>query len=114
LDWDQLINYALRVQSQVLVQRLGYLTDLLDIPLAPTMRDQLLGGIGKSTPYLGRIGQWGAGGAYDNIWRIVDNIPRQELLSELRFFDRFSLSKKILVTELEHKSAAFESCTQTS
>ncbi len=84
LDWDQLVNYALRVQSQALVQRLGYLTDLLDIPLAPIIREQLLGGIGKSTSYLGRIGQWGTGGAYDTIWRVVDNIPRRELLSELK------------------------------
>jgi predicted transcriptional regulator of viral defense system len=83
LDWDQLVNYALRVQSQSLVQRLGYLADLLDVPLVSAARERLLGGIGKSTPYLGRTGQWGTGGDYDATWRVVDNVPRRELFSEI-------------------------------
>lgn len=83
LDWSRLANYAIRIQSQSLVQRLGYLVDFFDIPIPSTIRDQLLEKVGKSTPYLGRTGQWGTGGDYDATWRIVDNVPRRELLSEV-------------------------------
>ncbi|MGD8969249.1 MAG: type IV toxin-antitoxin system AbiEi family antitoxin [Anaerolineae bacterium] len=83
LDWDRLVNYALRFESQALVQRLGYLADLLEIPLGSSLRDRLLAGVGKSTPYLGKTGQWGTGGDYDATWQIVDNVPRRELLGEI-------------------------------
>jgi predicted transcriptional regulator of viral defense system len=82
LDWSRLADYALRFRSQALVQRLGYLADLLQLPLEAPVRDRLLAGTGKSTPYLGQPGRWGTGGAYNAAWRIVDNIPRQELLAE--------------------------------
>ena len=83
LDWDQLADYALRVESQALVQRLGYLADLLSVPLGTSARDRLLAGVGKSTPYLGRLSQWGTGGEYDATWHVMDNVPRRELLAEI-------------------------------
>jgi len=83
LDWNRLAEYALRIKSQALGQRLGYLADLLHLPLETPARDRLLAGVGKSTPYLGRPGRWGTGGEYDATWRIVDNVPRQELLAEI-------------------------------
>jgi predicted transcriptional regulator of viral defense system len=84
LDWERLAGYALRMRSQALVQRLGYLADLLHLPLETPVRDRLLADAGKSTPYLGRPGRWGIGGAYDAVWRIVDNVPRQELMAEIQ------------------------------
>jgi predicted transcriptional regulator of viral defense system len=83
LDWEKLAEYGLRFESQALIQRLGYLFDLLRLPVTEPARDLLLAGIGKSTPYLGRPGKWGTGGEYDATWRIVDNVPRQELLAEI-------------------------------
>ena len=83
LDWEQLADYALRLKSQSLVQRLGYLADLLHLPLETSARDRLLAGVGASTAYLGRPGRWETGGDYDAGWRIVHNIPRQELLAEI-------------------------------
>jgi len=83
LDWDRLAAYALRVESQALVQRLGYLADLLDAPLGTSARDRLLASVSKSTPYLGRLSHWGTSGEYDATWHIVDNVPRQELLAEI-------------------------------
>jgi len=83
LDWNRLVEYARRVESQALVQRLGYLADLLPLPLEASVRDRLLAGVGKSTPYLGRTGHWGTGGDYDATWRVVDNLPRQELMAEI-------------------------------
>ena len=83
LDWDRLADYGLRVRSQALVQRLGYLADLLQLPLEGPARTRLLDTVGKSTPYLGRTGPWGTGGEYDATWHVVDNVPRQELLAEI-------------------------------
>jgi predicted transcriptional regulator of viral defense system len=83
LDWDRLADDALRFRSQALVKRLGYLTDLLDVSLEPSVRERLLAGSGKSTTYLGRTSQWDTGGDYDATWRVVDNVPRRELLAEI-------------------------------
>ena len=83
LDWNLLAEYALRFRSQALIQRLGYLADRLQLPMGMPARELLLAGVGRSTPYLGRRGRWGTGGAYDAVWRIVDNIPRRELLAEI-------------------------------
>jgi predicted transcriptional regulator of viral defense system len=76
-------QYALRFRSQALVQRLGYLADLLQLPLESPTREGLRAGVGQSTAYLGRLGQWGTGGSYDADWRIVDNVPRRELQAEV-------------------------------
>jgi predicted transcriptional regulator of viral defense system len=84
LNWNRLAEYALRFESQALVQRLGYLLDILQLPLVGESRDRLAECVGKSTPYLGRRGQWGTGGKYNSAWRIVDNVPRQELLAEIQ------------------------------
>jgi predicted transcriptional regulator of viral defense system len=84
LDWSRLAEYALRLRSQALVQRLGYLADLLDVRMEPDVRGRLLAGVGKSTTYLGRTSRWGTGGDYDANWRIVDNVPRRELLAEVK------------------------------
>ena len=83
LDWGRLADYALRVRSQALVQRLGYLADALQLPLKGPARTRLLDTVGRSTPYLGRTGRWGTGGEYDATWHVVDNVPRQELLAEI-------------------------------
>ena len=83
LDWSQLVDYALRAESQSLIQRLGFLIDLLDLPLETPLRDRLLAAIGKSTNYLGRLSQWGTGGEYDSTWRLVNNIPSQALRAEI-------------------------------
>jgi predicted transcriptional regulator of viral defense system len=83
LDWKLLANYAVRVECQALVQRLGYLTEVLRIRMSAPARERLLASVGKSYPYLGRPSRWGTGGQYDATWRIVDNVPRQQLLAEI-------------------------------
>jgi predicted transcriptional regulator of viral defense system len=83
LDWERLSDYALRVKSQALVQRLGRLADRLRLSLPTAARERLLSGVGKSTPYLGRPKRWKTGGEYDAVWRIVDNVPHQELWADI-------------------------------
>jgi len=83
LDWERVIAYALRFDTQTLVQRLGYLSDNLHLPLSSVQRTRLQTAIGKSTCYLGRPGQWGTGGDYEASWRIINNIPPAALLAEI-------------------------------
>ncbi len=83
LNWKRLAEYALRFKSHALVQRLGYLCDVLALPVEADVRQTLLAQIGKATSYLGQIEQWKTGGAYNATWQIVDNIPRHDLLAEI-------------------------------
>lgn len=83
LDWCRLSDYALRFCSQSLVQRLGYLADVLNVPVDDETRRRLLMATGKSTCYLGQPGRWGHGGEYHATWRVVDNVPRQVLLGDI-------------------------------
>ena len=83
LDWPGLAEYALRFRSQALVQRLGYMIDVLDLQIDTRARERLLSGVGQSRPYLGRPGKWDTGGDYDPTWRIMDNVPRRQLLAEI-------------------------------
>ena len=65
------------------MQRLGYLADLFSTPMGGDTRRRLLDGTGNSTCYLGQPGRWGRGGAYCATWRVVDNVPRRELLGDV-------------------------------
>ncbi len=82
MDWERLADYATRFKSQALIQRLGYLADILELSLDTSTRGILLAHVGKSTCYLGQPSQWKKGGEYDTTWHIVDNIPRRELLAD--------------------------------
>jgi len=83
LNWTVVSEYALRFGIQSLVQRLGYLADVLDIHLPQEDRARLLGAVGKSYTYLGQTARWGTGGKHVPVWQLVVNIPRQELFSEI-------------------------------
>ena len=82
-DWNRLTDYALRFQSQSLIQRLGYLIDALPIPVSHPIREKLIAQIGKSTSYLDRRKRQDQKGEYNATWHIVDNVPHRELVSEI-------------------------------
>jgi predicted transcriptional regulator of viral defense system len=84
LDWQKLVAYGVRFKSQTLLQRLGYLIDLLKLPIHDETRSMLLTKVGgKNKCYLGRPRLWNTGGNYDSTWRVIDNIPQQEMLAEI-------------------------------
>lgn len=84
LQWDRLAEYAVRFESQSLIQRLGYLIELLEISVGEIIREKLFSEISGNTCYLGQISRWQKGGEYDSSWKVVDNIPRRELLTEIK------------------------------
>jgi predicted transcriptional regulator of viral defense system len=83
LNWPLLADYALRFRSHSLAQRLGHLADLLNLPMDEETRRRLVEGTGRSTCYLGQPSRWGRGGLYNATWRVVDNVPRPELLGDV-------------------------------
>lgn len=82
LNWKQLAEYAIQFKSRALIQRLGYLADLLNVPILPAARKMLVAHVGQGVVYLGQPRQWRTKGVFNAIWQVVDNIPRHELLAE--------------------------------
>ena len=84
LDWDRLVDYAMRFETRALLQRLGYLIERLNLPMSESNKGRLLIGFGgKNKCYLGQPKKWGTGGLYSVTWQVVDNIPSHELLAEI-------------------------------
>ncbi len=83
LDWQKLVGYALKFQSQSLIQRLGFLLDFLKIEIPKEEREMLLLQVEKTHCYLGRPGKWGKGGKHNSTWQVVANIPEPELFAEI-------------------------------
>jgi predicted transcriptional regulator of viral defense system len=84
LDWQKIVEYAVRFRSHSILQRLGYMLDAAKIPIHPETRSTLLeASVAETKCYLGQPARWGTGGKYNSTWRIVDNIARKELFAEL-------------------------------
>jgi predicted transcriptional regulator of viral defense system len=84
VDLNKLADYALRMGSHALGQRLGYLLETTGEALPPEVEARLLAGVGKVKTYLGLTGHWGTGGEYNARWQVVVNVPEQQLLGEIR------------------------------
>ncbi len=84
LDPQRLADYAARMASHALVQRLGYLWERLGGVWAPEVEATLQAGLGQAKTYLGPTRQWGTGGEYNPRWRVVVNVPEHVLLGEIR------------------------------
>jgi len=82
--WDAFADYALRMDSVALIQRLGYLAERAGVKIPPTVREKLRSAIKlNSRSYLGSTLRWGKSGTYDGAWQVVVNVPDREILSEL-------------------------------
>lgn len=86
VDQKKLVDYAVRMQSYALVQRLGFVVDFLGKeglvdPLPEDLRSSLLRQIGKTAIYLDS--RKPKSGEFSKNWRIVNNVPRGQLLSEI-------------------------------
>ena len=81
-----LADYALRMKSHSLVQRLGFVIDFLareglGKPLSPDLRKLLTSYVGRSVVYLDK--RKPKKGALSSDWKIMNNVSREQLLSEI-------------------------------
>jgi len=83
-DWQKLVDYALRFQSQSLIQRLGFLLDELNIGIPSTDREHLLQRVDQNYCYLGIRGKWGTGGKQNATWQVIQNVPENEIQAEIQ------------------------------
>ncbi len=85
VDSQKLANYAIRMRSHTLCQRLGFVLDFLDsrrlTKFPHHLRSSLLSRIGKSWVSLSPRGE--KKGELVKEWRIVKNIPDRQLLAEI-------------------------------
>jgi predicted transcriptional regulator of viral defense system len=82
----KLVDYAVRMKSRALVQRLGFILDFLAkeglaTPLSSDLRNVLLNNVGKTPIYLDR--KKAKSGSYVREWKVVNNLSREQLLSEI-------------------------------
>ncbi|MGA3193148.1 MAG: hypothetical protein ABSD73_11665 [Candidatus Bathyarchaeia archaeon] len=85
-DRRRLVDYAVRMKSHALVQRLGFILDFLvkeglTTPLTSNLRTALLNHVGKTPIYLDR--KKAKSGSYVREWKVVNNMSREQLLSEI-------------------------------
>lgn len=83
VDLGKLADYALRMGSHALVQRLGYLLEMTGEALPSEIEARLLTGASQTKTYLGSTTRWGTGGAYNARWQVVVNVPERQLLGEI-------------------------------
>ena len=86
VDKAKLVDYAIRMESYALIQRLGFIIDSLskeDLvePLPSNLRDQLLSHIGIAPIYLDS--KKAKTGSFSKDWRVIDNVQKDQLLSEI-------------------------------
>ncbi|MFP3984590.1 MAG: hypothetical protein ACLFU9_01015 [Candidatus Bathyarchaeia archaeon] len=86
VDQGKLVDYAIRMKSYALVQRLGFIIDFLAReslvkPLRSDLRQLLQNSVGRTPMYLDP--RRPRTGSYYKEWRIVCNLSRDQLLSEI-------------------------------
>jgi len=86
VDMKKLVDYAARIETHAVCQRLGFLLDFLASEglvhrIPNDLRNKLLTEVGESTEY---IGPRELGGVYSREWRIIKTMPDRQLLGEVR------------------------------
>lgn len=84
IDWNKLADYALRMGSIALVQRLGYLAKRAGVKIPAQTIEKMCSPIKRvSRSYLASPTKWSNEAIYDAEWRILVNVPDDEILSEI-------------------------------
>jgi predicted transcriptional regulator of viral defense system len=86
INQDLLVDYALRMKSHSLVQRLGFVIDFLAKeglvkPLSPDLKKLLNSYVGSGVVYLDK--RKTKKGTFSGDWKIMNNVSREQLLSEI-------------------------------
>jgi len=83
ISWDTLLGLARKWDSSALAQRLGYFMDLHDVVLPDDTRASLLELVRQQSKIqLGSRRKWGTSGKLVRPWNVVENVPRDVLISK--------------------------------
>ena len=87
ISYSKLIDYAIKMRSYSLVQRMGFLIDFLAkegfVEFPRSERDSLREHIGRAIVYLGSSEKYGKGGTLDGAWKVIQNVPAKRLLGQI-------------------------------
>jgi predicted transcriptional regulator of viral defense system len=82
VSWNELAALARKWGSSALVQRLGYFVELHGVDVPDHVRAALLDLVRpKSKIQLGSRRRWGSSGKLVRPWNVIENVPRDVLLS---------------------------------
>lgn len=84
IDLGKVIDYAIRMHTAPLLQRLGFLFEFVKIKLPSKLEIKLIKKLGKNNVLLGNGKQWSSKGKIDNKWRVIQNIPFNILQESLK------------------------------
>jgi predicted transcriptional regulator of viral defense system len=80
IAWPTVLELAKRWKESAIVQRLGYLLDIHQVPLPGHAREALMAlASPTSKVHLGSRKEWGTGGRLVRPWGIIENVPLQRL-----------------------------------
>lgn len=83
ISWDALVELLRRWRSSGLVQRVGYFLDLHGADVPGEIRNALLDLVlPNSKIQLGSRRKWGTSGRLARPWNVVENVPRDVILSK--------------------------------
>lgn len=83
INWDKLAEYAIRMDSISLIQRLGYLAGRAGVKIPENSKEKLRSQLTQdSRSYLASVPKWGKKASYDADWKLLVNVPDREILSE--------------------------------
>ena len=80
-----LVDYAARVGTKTLSQRLGYLLELAGVDVEGGGLRRLQASLGRRRAYLAAVSMYGRKGEFVARWGLIDNVGRDRLLSETEF-----------------------------
>jgi len=83
ISWPALLALARRWGTPAIVQRLGFLLDLHGALIADDVRAELIDLTRKASKiHFGPRGEWGNAGKLARAWNVVENVPREVLVSK--------------------------------
>lgn len=84
LDNSKLLAYLERMNNSALARRLGYLSELFQLKIDQQLQDYLKDQIKKDPALLGDPDRWGRQGERNEDWNLIINVPKRELMGEIR------------------------------
>lgn len=84
IEWMKLVDYASKMKSISLLQRLGYLAERAGVDIPRKVHNIIHSRLSKnSRSYLASPHIWGTKSSYDSHWQLLVNVPDSEILSEI-------------------------------
>lgn len=81
---SKLLVYLQRMNNSALARRFGYLSEMLKLKLNRNFQNYLKKQVKKDPALLGEPTRWGREGEHNKVWNLIINVPKKELVGEIR------------------------------